>query len=126
MPWSADYTCNGNEQTVILSNLPGNMFECMDSFIRCEGEPDPGGAGKRQVMYGYPGILAPPHQQPRPEQPPSSVEWPMTFLDHRRRMERPFLFMITIFIPWTGVLFKPCASVYEGVHRVSEKFPYRG
>ena len=90
VPWSADYTRNGNEQTVILSNLPGNMFECMDSFIRYEESliPEeretPGDVRLSRYFKRLP------HQQPRPEQP---LQRRMAYdvLDHRRRMERPFL-----------------------------------
>ena len=79
MPWSADYTRNGNEQTVILSNLPGNMFECMDSFIRYEESLIPEERENARVMYGYPGILSASRTSSHGLNNHFSVEWPMTF-----------------------------------------------
>lgn len=79
VPWSADYTRNGNEQTVILSNLPGNMFECMDSFIRYEESLIPEERENARVMYGYPGILSASRTSSHGLNNHFSVEWPMTF-----------------------------------------------
>lgn len=79
VPWSSDYTRNGNEQTVILSNLPGNLFECMDSFISYEEELIPEERENARVLYGCDGILSASRTSTHGLNNHFSVEWPMTF-----------------------------------------------
>ena len=98
VPWSGDYTRNGNEQTVILSNLPGNMFECMDSFISYEESLVPEERENARVMYRLSGHFKRlPHQQPWAEQP-FQRGMAHDVLDHRRRLERPlFLRLLPLY-----------------------------
>lgn len=55
--WSGDYTQNGNIQTAVLFNLPGNMFEAMDSFINYEEFLAPDNRTNAERLYGARGMM---------------------------------------------------------------------
>ncbi|MCI8500689.1 MAG: hypothetical protein HFJ85_00470 [Oscillospiraceae bacterium] len=55
--WSGDYTQNGNLQTAILCNLPGNMFEMMDSFVNYEEYLVPDNKVNAETLYGCRGMM---------------------------------------------------------------------
>lgn len=55
--WSGDYTQNGNLQTAVLCNLPGNMFEMMDSFVNYEEYLIPDNKINAKTLYGARGMM---------------------------------------------------------------------
>lgn len=55
--WSGDYTQNGNIQTAILCNLPGNMFEMMDSFVNYQEYLIPDNKINAERLYGCRGMM---------------------------------------------------------------------
>ena len=55
--WAGDYTQNGNIQTAVLCNLPGNMFEMMDSFVNYEEYLIPDNRINAELLYGCRGMM---------------------------------------------------------------------
>ena len=90
---------------MILSNLPGNMFECMDSFIRYEESLIPeereNGQGDVRLSRYFKRL---PHQQPRLNNH-FSVEWPMTFWTTGAAWNAHFFYDYYLLLPWTGSSF---------------------
>jgi hypothetical protein len=57
VPWSSDYTVNGNAQTAVTGLLPGNLPECLDSYLRYMEFLVPDAAWNAEALYGCRGIL---------------------------------------------------------------------
>jgi hypothetical protein len=57
VPWSSDYTINGNAQAAVTGLLAGNLPECMASFLRYLEFLVPDMRGNAAALYGCQGIL---------------------------------------------------------------------
>jgi hypothetical protein len=57
VPWSSDYTINGNAQTAVAALLASNLPECMDSFLRYIEFLVPDMRWNAEALYGCSGIL---------------------------------------------------------------------
>lgn len=78
VPWSSDYTLNGNVQTAIAGLLAGNLPECMDSYLRYMEHLREDARWNAQAMFNCRGILLPSRTSSHGLNNHFRVEYPMT------------------------------------------------
>lgn len=79
VPWSSDYTQNGNVQTAIAGLLDGNLPECMDGYLRYLEYLAADSRVNAEKMYGCRGILLASRTSSHGLNNHFDVTWPMTF-----------------------------------------------
>ncbi len=79
VPWSSDYTNNGNIQTVAVSLLPGNLAECMQSYFRYLDYLKEDMRTSARALFGYRGIHFPSRSSNHGLNNHFDSTWPMTF-----------------------------------------------
>lgn len=79
VPWSSDYTNNGNVQTAVASLLSGNMAECMQSLFGYFGSLLPDMRENARRLYGCRGFHLPSRSSTHGLNNHFDSTWPMTF-----------------------------------------------
>ncbi len=79
VPWSSDYTQNGNIQTAIAAMLSGNMLECMESYLRYMEFLVPDSRENAKKLYNCRGILLASRTSTHGLNNHFCKTWPMTF-----------------------------------------------
>ncbi len=79
VPWSSDYTNNGNVQTAIASLLSGNMAECMKSWFSYLDFLLPDMRENARRLFGCRGIHLPSRSSTHGLNNHFDSTWPMTF-----------------------------------------------
>ena len=79
VPWSSDYTNNGNVQTAVSGSLCCNMLECMDSFLRYMERLMPDCRENAHRLYNCGGLLMASRTSTHGLNNHFDGTWPMTF-----------------------------------------------
>lgn len=79
VPWSSDYTQDGNLQTAILGMLPCGDFEGMQSFFRYQESLMDDYRENSRILYGCRGIHVPTRTSDRGYDIHFDETWPMLF-----------------------------------------------